>query len=86
MLRATLSLADGRLNKYLPAYYYVLLATPARTVLCYAMLSGAALPDRSLAGMRHGRSAAERGGAQMRRSGADAPIPAITYPYPCTHS
>ena len=29
---ATLSLADGKLNKYLPAYYYVLLATPARTV------------------------------------------------------
>ena len=48
-----------RLNKYLPTYYHVLLATPARTVLCYAVLSGGALPDRSDAGMHHGRSAAE---------------------------
>ena len=56
---APLSLADLRLNKYLPAYYYLLLATPARTMLCYAVLSGVALPDRSDAGMSHGRSAAE---------------------------
>ena len=58
MLRGTL-LADAKLNKYLPAYYYVLLATPARTMLCYAVMSGVALPDRSDAGMSHGRSAAE---------------------------
>ena len=57
MLRATF--AVRKLNKYLPAYYYVLLATPARTVLCYAVLSGGAFPDRSDAGMHHGRSAAE---------------------------